>query len=370
MRLEKLHLVNFKNYTEAKVEFKGNVHCFLGKNGSGKTNLLEAVHYLSFTKGKFHSSDVASIRHGQDHFFLKGTFEKDKKHPEVACAFSTDQKKVMSEDGKEYSRFSEHIGKYPLVLVAPNDISLISESGDSRRKFFDTLLSQTDRVYLDNLIIYQAQLRQRNSLLKMFAERNAVDRDLIASYDEKMVVSGNILFKKRTDFVKSYHPLLSARYDFLSQLPEKSGIAYQSDLQEINFENELTSNLDRDVAAGRTTVGIHRDDFLFTLAGHELKRFGSQGQQKSFLIALKLAELDYLVAKNNSKPILLLDDIFDKLDDDRIHQLMKLVTGGSFGQIFITDARPGRSLEVLKEAGVKSQNFRVEEGSISEIRNK
>ena len=364
MVLQELQLVNFKNYAEAKVKFEGLVHCFLGKNGSGKTNLLEAIHYLAFTKGSFHTHDLSNIRHSQDQFVIKGTIEKDEKKFELNCSFSAERKKMLLENGVAYGRFSEHIGKYPLVFVAPNDIELIWDGGEVRRKFVDTLLSQTDKVYLENLIIYQSHLRQRNSALKMFAERGVIDRDLMATYDEKIVEAGNILHHKRLAFMTLYQTFLSDRYEFLSGTDEGAGMKYASDLDKVNFKDELIQNLERDVAAGRTTLGIHRDDFLFTINEHELKRFGSQGQQKSFLIALKLAEFDYLVSKNGTKPLLLLDDIFDKLDDGRIHQLMKLVTGGNFGQIFITDARPGRSLEVLKEAGVKSQNFLVEAGRV------
>ena len=368
MRLENLHLINFKNYAEARLEFQGNIHCFLGKNGSGKTNLLEAIHYLSFTKGGIQSSDVNNIRHGQDHLLIKGSFEKDGKSFDVACSYTSDEKKKMSENGKVYSRFSQHIGKYPLVLVAPNDIELIWDGGEIRRKFFDTLLAQLDKEYLEHLISYQAQLRQRNGLLRMFAERNSIDRDLIASYNEKLVSSGTILHNKRLDFTKQYQPIVEKRYTFLVDRPsEAAGLSYESDLHTIDFQDELNKRLERDVLAGRTTVGIHRDDFLFTLSGNDLKKFGSQGQQKSFLIALKLAEFDCLKKKNGSMPLLLLDDIFDKLDDDRIVQLMKLVSGGTFGQIFITDARPGRSLDVLREAGVKSQNLLVVEGSLATL---
>ncbi len=365
MRLERLQLGNFKNYAEAKVDFVGNVHCFFGKNGSGKTNLLEAIHYLSFTKGRFLSHDLSNVRHGQDHFFIKGVFEKNEKQVEVICSFAGERKKTMAENGKEYSRFSEHIGKYPLVLVAPDDSELIGEGGEVRRKFFDTLLSQVDKEYLENLMIYQAHVRQRNSLLRMIAERGSIDKDLIDSYNEKIVTSGKILFAKRSEFVKEYLPLLASRYNFLTEgLSEEAGMNYESDLIDIDFKKELQLKLDRDISLGRTSIGVHRDDFLFTLNGYELKRYGSQGQQKSFFIALKLAEFDYLKAHRDVKPLVLLDDIFDKLDDGRIHQLMRLVTSGDFGQIFITDARPDRSLEVLKKEGIKSQNFFVEDGSI------
>ncbi len=363
MRLQKLHLLNFKNYEEAQLDLEGTIHCLLGKNGSGKTNLLEAIHYLSFTKGSFHTNDSANVRQGQEQFKIEGLFEKNGKPYEITCSFSGERKKVVTENGKEYGRFSEHIGKYPLVLVAPNDIELIWDGGEVRRKFFDTLPSQVDKEYLAHLIIYKSHLRQRNGLLKMFAERGAVDMDLLESYDDKLVTSGVGIFQKRTEFLKEYLPLLMKHYAFLvKDQPELAAISYATELSTLDFREELRLRLERDKALGRTTVGVHRDDFHFTLSDNELKKFGSQGQQKSFLISLKLAEFDYFFLKHGIKPMILLDDIFDKLDDERIHQLMKLVTDGTFGQIFITDARPGRSLEVLAEAGVNSQNFRVEGG--------
>ena len=264
------------------------------------------------------------------------------------------------------SRFSEHIGKYPLVLVAPNDIELIWNGGEVRRKFLDTLLAQVDKEYLENLITYQAHLRQRNGSLKMMAEQGSGDPDLLELYNEKMAVAGMVLHLKRAAFVKEYLPLVSGRYDFLaSGQSEEVGITYHSDLEGLDFKKELNANMHRDIAAGRTTLGVHRDDYLFTLKGHALKRFGSQGQQKSFLIALKLAEFDYLAAKNGTRPLILLDDIFDKLDDERILRLLELVTNETFGQVFITDARPGRSLEVLSHAGVIAQSFIVEEGNVT-----
>lgn len=366
MRLENLHLINFKNYAEAVLDFRGNIHCFLGRNGSGKTNLLDAIHYLSFTKSGIQPNDLNNIRQGQYQFMIKGRIEKEGKLNDVTCTYAPEEKKKISENGKTYSRFSQHIGKYPLVLVAPNDIELIWDGGEIRRKFFDSLLSQLDKEYLEHLIIYQAQLRQRNGLLRMFAEGNSIDRDLIASYDDPLAASGIVIHRKRMEFANQYQPVVRERYGFLvDHVSETAGLTYESELHSFDFKNELRQRLERDVLAGRTTIGIHRDDFLFTMNGNELKKFGSQGQQKSYLIALKLAEFDCLKKKNGFNPLLLLDDIFDKLDDDRIVQLMKLVSGGTFGQIFITDARPGRSLEVLKAAKVPSQNFIVEAGTVS-----
>lgn len=367
MRLEKLHLIDFKNYEEAILDLEGNIHCFLGKNGSGKTNLLEAIHYLSLTKGAIHTHDASNIRHGQNRFMISGHFRKQDKLFEIICSYAAGQKKSISENGKEYGKFSDHIGKYPLVMVAPNDVELIWDGGEVRRRFFDSLLSQLDKEYLEHLIVYQAHLKQRNSLLRMSADQG-IDRDLLDSYDERIVSSGTVLFQKRTVFVGEYLPLVAARYNFLaSDQPEVAGVQYISELGNVDFKRELQARISQDLALGRTTVGIHRDDFGFTLNGYELKRYGSQGQQKSFLIALKLAEFDYLARHKNIRPMILLDDIFDKLDDARTVQLIKLVQGGTFGQLFITDASPARSLDVLEKAGVKSQNFVVEGGTLARL---
>ncbi len=366
MRLEKLRLVDFKNYANADIALEGMIHCFLGKNGSGKTNLLEAIHYLSFTKGVLPGGDVSNIRRGQSRFLISGQFRKEDKPSEIICSFSASEKKIISDNGKEYARFSEHIGKYPLVMVAPNDVELIWDGPELRRRYFDTLLAQSDPEYLRHLILYQFNLRQRNGLLRMVAERGTLDEDLLSSYDDALVKAGQYIFEQRSSFTGSFQPMVHKRYHFLIQgRGEAVGVSYASELAVVDFRKELAERLDRDKALGRTTVGIHRDDFLFTLDGFGLKEAGSQGQQKSFLIALKLAEFETLSAKAGFKPLLLLDDIFDKLDDDRIVQLMKLVSGDTFGQIFITDARPGRSLEVLKASGLPSQNFLIGEGRLT-----
>ncbi len=369
MHLRKLHLLNFKNYETADLDLEGSVHCFLGRNGSGKTNLLDAIHYLSLTRGINGAPDVTNIRHGAQHFLVRGVFEQHGKRKEIACTFTPERKKKISEDGKEYTRFSDHIGKFPLVLVAPEDIELVWGGGEEKRKFFDTLLSQLDREYLDQLIVYQSNLRHRNGLLKMSADRPTIDRELLATYDERLVYSGTQLQERRRAFVDRLLPVLQKHYAFLVRQPgEIPGLTYTSDLDGVDFGRELVSRLERDRILGRTTVGVHRDEFKFTLGGHELKLFGSQGQQKSYLIALKLAEFDFLASKNGFRPLLLLDDIFDKLDDERIVQLMKLVAGGTFGQIFITDARPGRSMESLTQAGIEAQCFQVEGGNLTRSR--
>ncbi|MFM7429439.1 MAG: DNA replication/repair protein RecF [Flammeovirgaceae bacterium] len=369
MFLQQLHLHNFRNIAEAHLDFSSNIVCLLGKNGRGKTSLLDAIHYLSFTKGAINPADAQNIRDGEQQFVIRGEFEMLKADnnvishvlespspglPRVSrgeragvgqmrsiiCAYTLGQKKIINEDGRDYTKFSEHVGKYPVVLIAPQDIELIWDGSEMRRKFFDSVISQLDKVYLENLIIYTNQLKQRNSLLRAFAESGKTDHDLLASYDQKLVPAANFIFKKRKDFLIEFFPFFQQHYNYLvGQSNEHVSIQYQSDLSGTNFATLLSQNLQRDIVLQRTSTGIHRDDFDFKINGFELKRHGSQGQQKSFLIALKLAEFQVIAEKKKFKPILLLDDIFDKLDDERIHQLMRLVAQGTFGQLFITDAR-------------------------------
>ncbi len=368
MHLEKLTLYNFKNYEDAALELSPGVNCFFGLNGSGKTNLLDAIYYLSLTKSASNASDLQNIRQGENQFFIRGSFLNKKNHTEVLCSFVQGSRKLMSEDGSEYKKMAEHIGKYPLVLIAPNDIELIWDGSEQRRKFFDGLLSQMDHPYLENLITYTQFLRQRNGLLRLFSERGSVDQDLLDSYDDKLIPAANFIYEKRKTFLTKYHPLFEKWYKQLvgKEAKESVSITYRSDLEEVDFADLLKKNLQRDIMLQRTASGIHRDDFLFSLNTGELKKFGSQGQQKSFLIGLKLAEFQVLEQATKKKPLLLLDDIFDKLDDTRIIKLMSLVSDGNFGQIFITDARSGRSREILKEAGVKARIFEVEKGSVKQ----
>ncbi len=361
MYLKKLNLFNFRNYEQAAVVFEGQVHCLLGKNGSGKTNLLDAIYYLSFTKSSLLSSDAQNIRTGQAGFSIKGVFQNN----EVLCAYQQNQKKVMREDGNEYSRLSEHIGKYPAVMIAPNDIELIWDGGEVRRRFVDSMISQINREYLEKLIAYTAHLKMRNSLLKRFAEKGSVDHDLLESCDRQLVPAGDFIAKTRQEFLSTFSPFFQKHYSFLSGSGNESvAIIYRSGTDEYSLSDALQKNLNRDIILQRTTMGAHRDDFLFTLDGFELKRHGSQGQQKSFLIGLKLAEFDVLTAHKKFKPILLLDDIFDKLDDDRISRLIGLVGSGTFGQLFISDARPDRSSELLNKAGIGAEKFLVDNGTI------
>lgn len=364
MFLQELKLFNFKNYGEANLPFDHQLNCFLGKNGSGKTNLLDAMHYLSFTKSAINPSDSQNVKLGESQFMIKGTFKIQGKLKEVVCSYQQGQKKVVKEDGQDYVKFSNHVGKYPLVLIAPQDIELIWDGSEVRRKFFDSLLSQIDHAYLEDLIVYTTYLKQRNSALKLFAERGTIDHDLLASYHQKMIPAAQSIFSKRREFLTEFVPVFQQHYNNLADSKdEMMSIQYRSDLEGNDFEELLTKNLHRDIMLQRTTAGLHRDDFLFLLNNNEVKRYGSQGQQKSFLIGLKLAEFQCIAERKKFKPLLLLDDIFDKLDDHRIRKIMQFVAEGMFGQLFITDARPARCMELIKEASLKAGLVTIENGT-------
>ncbi|MEP2668330.1 MAG: DNA replication and repair protein RecF [Cyclobacteriaceae bacterium] len=367
MHLKKLDLYDFKNYEEAHFAFDNKVNCFLGKNGVGKTNILDAIYYLGFTKSALNGVDAQNVRHGKNQFIVKGQFSREDQNAEVICSYAIGSKKFIREDGNDAKRLSDHIGRYPIVLVAPNDIELVWGGSELRRKFFDSLIAQLDKNYLEHLIIYTNQLKQRNSLLRLSAERG-LDRALLDTYDEKIIQSGNYIHQKRAEFINSFLPLFKSHYAFLSgDAEEVVDIQYKSDCTGHDFGAILKKSLKKDLIIQRTSVGIHRDDFVFTLGGFELKRIGSQGQQKSFLIGLKLAEFQSIENIKKIKPLLLLDDIFDKLDDERIHKLVTLVVNGTFGQLFITDARPDRSQGLLKEANVVAELFLINDGKLVEV---
>jgi DNA replication and repair protein RecF len=365
--LDSLRLYNFKNYQEVELRPDPKINCFLGKNGSGKTNLLDAIHYLAFTKSAINPTDSQNIRFEQNQFLVKGRFSIDGRHKEVVCAYQQGLKKIVREDDQDYLKFSDHVGKYPIVLITPQDIELIWGGGEQRRRFFDTLLSQLDRFYLEHLITYNHQLKQRNSLLRKFSESGNVDAELLESYDHRICIAGNYIHQSRKNLLKEFIPKFKNHYHFIAQgSGELVDVVYRSDLDQADFATQLKNHIHRDILLQRTTCGIHRDDFLFLLNSGELKKYGSQGQQKSFLISLKLSEFQIIAEKKGLKPILLLDDIFDKLDDDRIHHLMKLVAEGMFGQLFITDARADRSRAILKDAGIPAKIFIVENGNLTD----
>jgi DNA replication and repair protein RecF len=364
MHLETLQLVRFKNYVEANLSFSSRINVLVGKNGSGKTNLLDSIFYLGFTKSAFSSSDQQCISHGQTSFLIKGQFRIGTFLNEISSFVQLGSRKVFREGLTEYQKLSEHIGKYPIVLIAPDDVDLVREGSEGRRKFFDGIISQLDRVYLDNLIQYNHALKQRNGLLKMFFDRKSeIDWVAVESYDQLLVNVGGAIFKRRTRFLKEFLPVFKKYYHFLVEASEEAEIRYSSELNDKGFAQGLVDSRQRDVIQQRTNFGIHRDDYEFELTGGALRRLGSQGQLKSFVIAMKLAQFEIIELHKGFKPILLLDDIFDKLDDFRIARLLELIKT-EFGQLFITDARPERTKGLLSQINVPSTIFTIEKGEV------
>lgn len=361
MELETLQLIDFKNYAEARVEFSSKINVLVGKNGSGKTNLLDAIYYLSLTKSAVSAADNFCIRHGQQKFFLRGRFRQVSNVNEVTTSFQLAAKKIFREGVNEYQKLSDHIGKYPVVLIAPDDTNLVTEGGESRRKFFDSILSQLDRAYLESLIQYNQALKQRNSLLKMFADNHRFDLLALETYNDVLARLGTTVFEKRREFMATFGPVFRRFYNFIVS-EEAAEVIYNTELSSVNFLDGLKQSQSRDMALQRTTFGIHRDDYQFVLGGGDLKRLGSQGQRKSFIIALKLAQFDIIKSHKGFKPLLLLDDIFDKLDDFRIQKLLELIKNDELGQLFITDARPDRTAALLKQIDVTASVFKVSGG--------
>jgi len=365
MHLESLHLLSFKNYAEANVRFSPRINVLVGKNGSGKTNLVDAIYYLGLSKSAFSSTDLQCIRQGDNFFLLRGSFVMQEKTIEVSAMVQSGSKKIMREDGLDYQKISEHIGKYPMVLIAPDDVDLIREGSEYRRRFMDSVISQLDKSYLENLIQYNQALRLRNGLLKMYFERGlAIDWTAMESYDTILIKSGNLVFSRRKQFVEELRPLFNHYYQYLVQNSEHADLSYSSELTEVSFEEGLMKSRSKDAALQRTSFGIHRDDYDFRLGEELVRKFGSQGQQKSFVIALRLAQFSILERDKGFKPILLLDDIFDKLDDIRIGRLLELIKS-AFGQLFITDARLERTRALLDQIHIPSTIFNIEQGTVS-----
>jgi len=362
MHLENIKASNFKNYEDVELEFSEQINCFVGDNGSGKTNLLDAIHYLSLTKSAFNPIDAQSVRHGCDFFMIKGDFTLNGKKETILCNYQQGQKKTVKRNGKPYEKLSEHIGSFPAVIIAPDDQAIIREGGETRRRFFDGLLSQIDRQYLENLIRYHRALRQRNALLKIFSEKNYLDRDLLEPYDRELALTGADIYEARKAFSSIFIPILNRIYAEISGGREETGMTYISDLDRGGFNDRFKDELQKDLALQRTASGVHRDDFEFLIDGFPLKKFGSQGQQKSFVIALKLAQFEALKTAKGFKPILLMDDIFDKLDDARIGTLMEMAAGKAFGQLFITDARPERTYQIFENIPGDRKIIKISKG--------
>ena len=364
MWLKKLGLINFKNYEEAGIDLSPSVNAFTGDNGAGKTNLLDAIHYLALCKSYFNPIDSQQIRNGADFFMIQGAFDKNGSEEVVSCSLKRSQKKQFRRNKKEYQRLADHIGFLPLVMISPYDVSIIIEGSEERRRFIDNVISQTDNSYLDELIAYNKNLVNRNALLKKIAETGRYDPDLLEILNEQLVLSGARIFEKRRAFMDSFLPVFHKHYRYISEGAEEAGLTYDSQLLGDDFSSLLKKSMERDRILERTSAGIHKDDLLFTVNGMPMKKFGSQGQQKSFLISLKLAQYSFLQEKKGYKPLLLLDDIFDKLDDKRIRKLMQMVSHDDFGQIFITDTNRERIETIFAAIRVALTIFEVEKGTV------
>lgn len=348
MYLRNLSLLNYKNIAESNYEFDAKINCFTGKNGVGKTNVLDAIYHLAYGKSYFNPLAVQNIKHGEEFFVIDGIFEKDDRKEQIVCSLKRGMKKVLKRNGRIYDKFSEHVGFIPLVIISPSDNDLIVEGSETRRRFIDTVISQLDSTYLQELINYQKVVSQRNALLKYFALNHTFDKDTLSIYNEQLDSLGHALFEKRKQFLEDFIPIFNKHHQQITNSAENVSLVYDSQLHSKRLLTLFDDNLQRDRVLQYTCVGIHKDDLLFEIDGHPIKKFGSQGQQKSFLIALKLAQFEFIKKQSGVLPILLFDDIFDKLDETRVSKIVQMIDDKVFGQIFISDTHPERTEAIIK----------------------
>ena len=361
MILQQLSIINFKNIAQADLSFSDNINCFLGNNGMGKSNLLDAIYYLSFCKSFTHVVDSQNIRHGEEFFMLQGVYERNEMPEVLSCGIRRRQKKSFKRNKKEYSRLSDHIGFAPLVMVSPDDITLIQGGSEERRRFIDMVISQWDKPYLDTLIRYNKALEQRNTLLR----QEVSDPMLYEIWEEQMAHAATIIYDTRNRFLNEFIPVFNRFYNLISNGNEQVGLSYRSHMSDGNILQQLADTRSRDLILGYTTKGIHRDDMEMTLDEYPMKRIGSQGQCKTYLIALKLAQYDFLAHNGNTTPILLLDDLFDKLDSERVERIMQLVSSDIFGQIFITDTNREYLDRIVRRTTAQHSLYSVSNGEFT-----
>ena len=335
--LSRLNLLHFRNHRELEVDLGPEVNCFVGPNGVGKTNLLDAVHYLSLGKSYFDPVDMHNILHGEELFMVQGGMHTEAGEDAILCSVRSGHRKVLSRNRKEYDRLADHVGRYPVVMITPYDGQLVLEGSEVRRRFLDGLIAQFDRGYLDALIRYNRSLTQRNAMLKRFAEAGGGSLEALEPWDEQIIQHGTMVHEVRQAFMKELVSLLERHYHGISAGPERVALQYRSALEGTPLRELLQQSWERDRLAQHTTQGIHKDDLVFTINDQPLKRYGSQGQQKTYLIALKLAQFDLTQERSGLRPILLLDDIFDKIDPQRMRHLLKLLSDQRFGQVLLTD---------------------------------
>jgi DNA replication and repair protein RecF len=364
MYLSSLSVINFKNYEQADLELNPKINCFIGENGVGKTNLLDAIHYLALCKSNLNPVDTQNIRHEQEFSVIQGVFSRKGKEESIYCAISRNKKKQFRRNKKDYRRLAEHIGLIPLVMISPADYILIQGGSEERRKLMNEVIGQYDRVYLDNIISYNRILTQRNRLLKD-GHLNSGSGEVLEILDAQLVQYGVPVFEARKDFVEKLTPVFQRYYQHVSGNKERVALSYDSQLIGMNFAEALRSARQKDRIVQYTTVGVHKDDINMKLEDHLMKRTGSQGQQKTYLVALKLAEFEFMKEIMDNTPILLLDDIFDKFDAYRVRQIIQLVSDNHFGQIFITDTNESRILSILGDIPADHKVFRIKSDEIT-----
>ncbi len=363
MYLENLSITSYKNIESEELDFSPLLNCFVGQNGSGKTNILDAIHYLSLTKSGVRTSDKGAVRHGDSFLMLKGRYSSnscDKQHT-ISGSYTINRGKKFLQSTKEYERLSDHIGRFPAVMVSPQDVELISDTAEYRRRFINTLFSQISGEYLSSMVKYNALLANRNSLLKS----TEYVEDVLEIITAQLCEVGSVIYELRREFIERLSPIVSEYYGVISGSKEQIEVIYSSELGGCTMEELMVGNGERDRYLGHTSSGVHRDDLLLTMDSYPIRGAGSQGQQKSLLLAMKLAEAKFIEQRSGKKAILLLDDVFDKLDSDRVENLVGLVAGADFGQIFITDASKVRLENIVEKFATNYKIFEVSGGSIT-----
>jgi len=364
MYLKTLSLLNFKNFGEADIAFSPRINCFVGNNGAGKTNLLDAIHYLCLCKSYFNPVDTQNISHNKEFAMIQGTFTANERSDEVLCSIHHNRNKVFKRNKKEYEKLAHHIGLFPVVMISPEDSSLIMEGSEERRKFLNSMISQYDKRYLEDMICYNKLVSQRNKLLKDFGASHKFDEEMLSVYDDQMILPAERIFARRNEYTEKMIPIFRKYYHLIAPDHEEVDLKYQSQLVDHDYRILLSASRDKDRIMQYTTQGIHKDDLLLNLNGYPMKKTGSQGQQKTFLVTLKLAQFDFIKAMNQTPPILLLDDVFDKFDETRVRQIIRLVSDDHFGQIFITHTDEHKMQSILGEMDTDFRLFHIHEGKV------
>ena len=363
--LYKISVVGFKNYSQLNLHFSEKFNCIVGDNGGGKTNLLDAIYYLSFTKSYFNLIDLQNIHPDSNLFLIQGGFKQGENEDEVYCAQVKGERKQVKVNKNEVARFADHVGNFPVVMSSPSDIELIFDGSETRRKFIDSIIAQYDRQYLEDIITYTKALQQRNAQLKNFS-KTGFDADVLGIWNRQLVESGNRIYEKRKKISLELLPVFQKYYSAISADKERVGLTYKSQLDKGDFEALLNESIDKDRVMEYTTVGIHKDDWEFKMNDYPIKKVASQGQQKSYLLSVKLSQYEFIRLQKRVKPILMLDDIYDKLDENRLKRLIDVLSTDEFGQVFITDTNEDRIKTLFK--GIKSEMkiFNVRDGEIAQ----